>query len=123
MVSYDISSASGVHPGLLSPETHYPTCDLPLCNLMDAHFLSHLRAIRLAPRRIAGDQISSGCCLPGSSALPFLHLEVTAQTLRQPQSQPPHMFSLKRKASDNLWITMKAGLGVPSLPGQTEIGN
>lgn len=40
MVSYDVSSASGVHSGLLSPETLHPTCDLPLFNLMDAHLLS-----------------------------------------------------------------------------------
>lgn len=107
----------------MSPETHHPACDLHLDNLVDAHFLSHLKAIRLAPQRKAGDQVSSRSHLPGSSALPFLHQEVTAQTLRQSQSWPLPRFSLKRKARDNLWITTKAGLGVPSLPSQTETGN
>ena len=79
---------SRVHTGLLSPETHHPACDLHLYNLVDAHFLSHLKAIRLAPQRKAGDQISSRSHLPGSSALPFLHQEVTVQTLRQSQSWP-----------------------------------
>ena len=43
--------------------------------------------------------------------------------LWQSQSRPLPLFSLKRKARDNLWITAKVGLGVPSLPSQTETGN
>lgn len=63
---------------------------------MDAHFLSHLKVIRLAPWRMAGDKISSWSHLPGSSALPFLHWEVTAQTLTVTEPPPAPVLSKEK---------------------------